>query len=112
MIYAKGFGVEELAGLAPLVAKAASHDKVSREILNGAGIALAETACAVAKRLKMENEHFTIFLVGGTFKAGRRLIDPLQMRIKQDCPNAKARLLKIEPASGALSLAVSKSQRP
>lgn len=108
MIYAEGFGVEDVAGLAPHVAKAASHDRVSREILNHSGIALAEAACAVAKRLKMKNEHFTIALVGGTFKAGRYLTDPFRKRVKQECRYAEVKLLKIEPARGALSLAVSK----
>ena len=111
MIYAKGFGVETIAGLAPHVAKAASYDKVSREILNGAGIALADSACAVAKRLKMRNDRFTIALVGGTFKAGKHLVDPLRRRIKQECPRAEVKSLRIEPARGALSLAVSELHR-
>ena len=111
MIYAEGFGVEDVAGLAPHVAKAASHDHVSRRILNHSGKALAEAACAVAKRLKMKNEHFTITLVGGTYKAGRYLIDPFRKRVKQECRYAEVKLLKIEPARGALSLAVSKRHR-
>ena len=111
MIYSKEFGVEDIAGLAPHVTQAASHDEVSKEILNDAGVALAGAACTVAKRLKMRNDHFTIALVGGTFKAGKRLVDPLRRRIAQECPNARVKRLKIEPASGALSLAISELRR-
>ena len=111
MIYSKEFGVEGIARLAPYVAEAAYHDQVSGEILKEAGIALAEAACTVAKRLKMRNAHFTIALVGGTFKAGKRLVDPLRRRIAQECPNARVKRLKVEPATGALSLAVSELRR-
>lgn len=110
-IYSKEFGVEDIAGLASIVAEAASHDRVSRKILNDAGIALAEAACTVAKRLKMTNDHFTIALVGGTFNAGKSLIDPLRRRIAQECPKARVKRLKIEPATGALSLAISELRR-
>jgi N-acetylglucosamine kinase-like BadF-type ATPase len=106
-IYSAEFGVDGIAGLTPLVSKLASSDKACRGILNDAGVSLAELACMVAKRLKMKNDAFTFFLVGGTFKAGRYLLQPFRARIKMEYPNAGIKIVKIEPALGAFSLAVS-----
>jgi N-acetylglucosamine kinase-like BadF-type ATPase len=106
-IYSAEFGVDGIAGLTPLVSKLASSDEVCRRILNDAGVSLAELACMVAKRLKMKNDAFTFFLVGGTFKAGRYLLQPFRARIKREYPNARIKIVKIEPALGAFSLAVS-----
>jgi N-acetylglucosamine kinase-like BadF-type ATPase len=106
IIYSQGFGAQDVASLAIDVARTARTDIVSRRILNNAGLALADAACAVATNLGMENESFIIALVGGTFKAGRHVINSFRKRIKQDCPCAEIELLQIEPARGALMLAV------
>lgn len=105
-IYSDGLGVDGVAGLTPLVSKLASTDKVSREILNKAGSSLAELACVVAKRLGITHDAFRVFLVGGTFKAGEYLLQPLRARIRRDCPHAKVEIMNTEPVLGALSLAV------
>ena len=106
LIYSTGFGADDIADLAKVVARAARDDRASREILKDAGIALAESACAVAKNLRMNRESFTIALVGGTFKGGRYVIDPFKRKVTQACPHAKVRLLTIEPAQGAIMLAL------
>lgn len=106
-IYSGKFGVDGVAGLAPLISKLAKSDRVCRSILNDAGISLAGLACVVAKRLKMNNDTFTFSLVGGTFKAGRYLLQPFRARIRKECSRAKIEIMKIEPALGAFSLAVS-----
>jgi N-acetylglucosamine kinase-like BadF-type ATPase len=106
-IYSGKFGVDGIAGLTPLVSKLASGDGVCRRILNDAGVSLAELACVVAKRLKMRHDAFTFSLVGGTFKAGRYLLQPFRARIKKEYSRAKIEIIKIEPAMGAFSLAVS-----
>lgn len=110
-IYSEEFGVEGIAAIAPIVAKAASRDTVSRKILNSAGVSLAGLACTVAKRLKMEHERFEIALVGGTFAAGKHLVGPLRRKVRAECPHADIRVLKSEPAKGALLLAISEIQR-
>ena len=110
-IYSKRFGVNGIAALTPLVSRSAASDKVCRGILNSAGVTLADLACVVAKRLRMTNEAFPIVLVGGTFKAGRYLLEPFQARIRKQCPRAKIEIMKIEPAQGAFSLAVSEFQK-
>jgi N-acetylglucosamine kinase-like BadF-type ATPase len=68
---------------------------------------LAELACIVAKRLKMEHDAFTLSLIGGTFKAGRHLLQPFRARIRKEYPNARIKIVKIEPVLGAFLLAVS-----
>jgi N-acetylglucosamine kinase len=111
MIYANGLSVEELAQFAPLVSRAASHDKVCREILNDAGVRLGELVCAVARQLKMTKDPITVATVGGNFKSGRYLLRPFTARIVEECRLATIRNLEIDPARGALSLAVSELQR-
>jgi N-acetylglucosamine kinase-like BadF-type ATPase len=106
VIYSENFEVEDIAGLAKVVAKAAEHDQVSRRILNNAGIALADSACAVASQLKMTDASFPIALVGGTFKAGSYVIDPFVKRVKRVCPHVQTRRLNVEPAKGAVMLAL------
>lgn len=104
-IYSNGLSVEEIARLAPLVSKAAARDQASREILNNAGVKLAELACAVARQLKTTKDSVPIAVVGGNFRSGRPLLRPFEARIKRECPRARIVKLKIEPAQGALALA-------
>jgi N-acetylglucosamine kinase-like BadF-type ATPase len=106
-IYSEKFGVDGIAGLTPLISKLAESDRVCRSILNDAGVSLAGLACVVARRLKMNHDTFTLSLVGGTFKAGRYLLQPFRARIMKECPRAKIEIMKIEPALGAFSFAVS-----
>jgi N-acetylglucosamine kinase-like BadF-type ATPase len=107
LIYANGVSVEEVARLASLVSRAASRDKACEEILNNAGITLAELACAVARRLRMTDDSFELATVGGSFKSGRHLLKPFTARIKSECPRARVIRLKVEPARGAFLLAAS-----
>jgi len=106
-VYSAKFGVDGIAGLTPLVSKLASSDEVCRRILNDAGVSLAGLSCIVAKRLRMKHDTFTFSLVGGTFKAGRYLLQPFRARIRKEYPNARIEIVKIEPVLGAFSLAVS-----
>jgi N-acetylglucosamine kinase-like BadF-type ATPase len=110
-IYSGKLGVDQIAALSPLVSASATTDKVSREILNKAGVTLAELACAVAKTLGMTHDTFPIVLVGGTFKSGRHLLQPLKARVRKECPRAKVKIMKVEPALGAFSIAVSELEK-
>jgi N-acetylglucosamine kinase-like BadF-type ATPase len=106
-IYSGKLGVDAIAALSPLVSASAPTDRVSREILSRAGVSLAELACAVARRLRMTLDVFPIVLVGGTYKSGRHLLQPLKARVRQECPRARVKIMTIEPALGAFSIAVS-----
>jgi N-acetylglucosamine kinase len=110
IIYANKLSVEEIARLAPLVSKAASHDKVCRRILNEAGTLLAELAITAARRLKMMNRPFELATVGGGFRSGRYLLEPFTSRVKDECPHARLVTLRDEPARGAYLIATKLAQ--
>ena len=110
-IYTKGWDVEKIASLAPLVSTAANSDTLCRDILKHAGTSLAELAVTAAKRLRMQNSEFPLAIVGGNFKSGRFLLRPFASKVKLDCPRAKIRMLDVEPAEGAFWLAA-KSNSP
>jgi N-acetylglucosamine kinase-like BadF-type ATPase len=114
LFYVDGMGVEQIARLAPIISKAASRDGACREILNNAGIRLAELACAVARRLDMTQDKVTIAVFGGNFKSGRNLLEPFEARIREECPHAHIIKPTIEPAQGAFALGVSllRKERP
>jgi N-acetylglucosamine kinase-like BadF-type ATPase len=110
-IYSGKLGVDEIAALSPLVSASAATDKICREILNQAGVTLAELACVVAKRLGMTHDAFPIVLVGGTYKSGRYLLQPLKARVRNECLRARVKIMKVEPALGAFSIAVSELKK-
>ena len=107
-VYAGDLTVEKIARLVPLVARAARTDIISRRILANAGIELGELACAVAQRLKMTNDYFTVGAVGGSFKSGHYIMRPFKSRIKEECPNARVVRLRVDPAQGSLAIALAK----
>lgn len=110
-IYSNGITVNEVAELARLVSAVAPHDKVCRQVLNEAGLALAELACTVARRLRMTRRRVLVAGVGGAFKAGPYLTVPFAKRIKEECPRANIVRPKVEPALGSFLLAVHELKR-
>jgi len=109
IIYSTRLTVDEIASLAHLVSKVAPHDDVSRKILKDSGTTLGELACVVAKRLKMNKNHFKVATIGGVFNAGEYLTRAFKQRVKQECPLAEIVWPKVEPAFGAFSLALQKA---
>jgi N-acetylglucosamine kinase-like BadF-type ATPase len=109
IISSDGLTVREIASLAHLVSKAAPYDRVSRMILQEAGTTLGELACIVAKQLKMNRNHIKVATVGGVFDAGECLTRAFKKRVKQECPLAEIIRPKVEPASGAFSLALQRA---
>lgn len=108
-IYVKGTNVTKIAGLAPLVVKAAkSGDDASLEILHRAGKELGLMATAVIRRLSMEREAFDVALTGGIFKAGDLVIEPVKNEILRVAPKARIIKSKNEPVMGAIFLAFEK----
>jgi N-acetylglucosamine kinase len=105
MIYSNRIGVEEIAELAPSVSKAASRDKVCRQILREAGASLAELACTVARRLKLTNTSFPLAMVGGGFRSGHYFVEPFTSIVRDECPRARLVGLEDEPARGAYLIA-------
>ena len=98
------------ASWAPVVFEAAYRgDSVAREIIAWSGNESGESACAVIRQLKIENEKFDIILVGSVFAGGELYIGPLRATIHRLAP--KARLVKLEapPVVGGVVLGMQKA---
>ena len=106
VIYSNRIGVEEIAELAPSVSKAASKDRVCRQILREAGASIAELASTAARRLKLTNTAFPLAMVGGVFRSGPYFVEPFTSRVRDECPQARLLRLEEEPARGAYLIAV------
>jgi N-acetylglucosamine kinase-like BadF-type ATPase len=105
-VYTAGFGVPQVAGLAPLVSQAAaSGDAVAREILCEAGRLLGNTVSAVVRGLGMSGEAFEVVLAGGVLRAERRVRDAVVAVLQQAAPRAQAIEPRHDAAFGAALLA-------
>jgi N-acetylglucosamine kinase-like BadF-type ATPase len=104
-VYERALPTYEIAALARVVQQAREMgDVVAIEILTEAAHELSVGARAVAKRLSFGRRQYAVVLAGGVFKACPSLaglvIDGL------DLPLARPTRLEVEPALGAVSLAL------
>jgi N-acetylglucosamine kinase-like BadF-type ATPase len=81
-------------------------DEVAIGILRGAANELESSALSVARRLRMVGQPFTFILAGGIFRAVPWLQEELHRRLPVASPRSGVRLLDIEPAAGAVTLAL------
>nr|XP_061811578.1 N-acetylmuramic acid/N-acetylglucosamine kinase-like [Nerophis lumbriciformis] len=100
---------QTIAELAPLVEQAASEgDTAAAELLDEAALHLARAARSVARQLKFDRP-FPVVFAGGAFRGcpslGERLCKVLEL------PSAEPRQLDVEPAVGAVYLALEKLQQ-
>jgi len=94
-----------VADLASLVETAcADGDEAAETLMDQASKHLAKAAKAVAGQLAFPN-HYPIVLSGGAFKACPSLV-PRITALLEDLPEAEVRLLDVEPAMGAVRLAL------
>jgi N-acetylglucosamine kinase len=110
LIYVNRIGVYEIARLVPMVSKAASRDKVCRDILKEAGRTLAELVCTAARELRLTRKQFTTYTTGGVFKSGPYLLNSFTSAIKKQCPRTRIVGLEIEPVKGSFWLAAELSK--
>jgi N-acetylglucosamine kinase len=104
-VYEKGLPKHRIAALAPLVQRARDEgDEVAAALVEGGARELALAARAVARQLDFGNAPFPVVLAGGAFKACPALVDLLVKQL--DLPAAQPRLLDVEPARGAVRLAL------
>jgi N-acetylglucosamine kinase len=104
-VYEKGLPKHHIAALAPLVQKARdAGDEVAGTLLEAGGRELAASARAVARQLALGHEPFKIVLAGGAFKACPGMMEPLARHLEM--PQASVDLLRAEPATGAVTLAL------
>jgi N-acetylglucosamine kinase-like BadF-type ATPase len=88
-----------------VVQAALEGDAVSHEILRHAGHELGLSAAAVARRLALCDREFELGLVGGAFKAGGLIVEPLRDVVLQSAPRARIFVSPRPPALGAARLA-------
>lgn len=102
--YAKQMPRTSVAELAVVVEEAANHgDRGAELLLDQAADHLVRAARAVARQLKF-SDPYPLILSGGTFRACPSL-EP-RVRNNLDLPNAIVRRLDVEPAHGAVLLAL------
>ena len=107
-IYYRDVRRHAIAGLAALVQGAAhAGDAVATEILSRAGAELATAAASVIGRLEMRGDVFPTILAGGIFRGVPSLARDVESRLSEVAPRSEVRLLEVEPAVGAVRLALS-----
>lgn len=104
-VYEKGLPKHHIAALASLVQKAFDErDPVAVGLVDEAGRELAVAARSVAVHLGLGGEPFPVVLAGGVFKGCPSVTDALVRQL--DLPGARPALLEVEPARGAVALAL------
>jgi N-acetylglucosamine kinase-like BadF-type ATPase len=104
-VYEKGLPKYRIAALAGLVQ--AAHDEgdaAAVELIDAAGRELGLAARSVARQLALGDEPYPVVLAGGVFKGCPSVIDSLTRQL--ELPNARPARLTVEPARGAVALAL------
>ncbi len=105
LVYEKGMPKYQVAALAPLVQRArAEGDVASTQILAEGARELALAARSVARQLGFAADPFPVVLAGGAFRACPALAKLVEAAL--DLAGARPRLLQVEPARGAVTLAL------
>ena len=105
-IYAPNMKHERIAGFARVVIETAKEgDETARELITNAGEELGTLAVAVIKQLKMEKERFQIAFVGGVFKAGELVKEPMLKAARKVAPKAYLAPPQLDPATAATRMA-------
>lgn len=106
-IYYRDLHRQAIAGLAALVQRASdAGDAVAAQILTRAGAELAAAAASVITRLGMRGEMFPTVLAGGIFRGVPWLVNDVTARMSEVAPRTQVRVLDVEPAVGAVRLAL------
>jgi N-acetylglucosamine kinase-like BadF-type ATPase len=106
-IYVRGLHRYAIASIAPVVQRAADRgDAVAGEIIERAAAELASAAASVITRLGMRGDSFPTILSGGVFRGLPSLIGKVGLRLAEIAPRSDVRQLTVEPAVGAVTLAL------
>jgi N-acetylglucosamine kinase-like BadF-type ATPase len=107
VIYDRGLQRNAIAGLAGVVQSATeAGDAVAGEILDRAANELGAAAASVVTRLGMRGDVFPTILAGGIFKGIPSLATNVTTRLAEVAPRSEVRRLEVEPAQGAVTLAL------
>ena len=106
-VYDRGLQRQAIAALGAVVERRAPKgDVVAAEILRNAGEELTRAAASVIERLEMRGEAFRTVLAGGMFRVIPWLADDVTQRLAEVAPRAECPRLEVEPAMGAVHLAL------
>jgi N-acetylglucosamine kinase-like BadF-type ATPase len=109
-LYGEGQRPGVIAELAKVVGAAADEgDAIALQIVESGGQALVAGAETVAGRLGLLDEVCTFVLSGGMFKGVPRLADEVTRGLVGLSPRAEVRSLEVEPAAGAVRLALAEA---
>jgi N-acetylglucosamine kinase-like BadF-type ATPase len=107
-IYYRDVHRHTIAGIAGLVQRATDErDAIAAEILRRAGGELASAAASVIGRLQMRGDAFPTVLAGGIFRGIPWLAGDITKRLSEIAPRTQVHRLEVEPAVGAVRLALS-----
>jgi N-acetylglucosamine kinase-like BadF-type ATPase len=106
-VYDHGLPRRSIAGIASVVQRAVdAGDAVASDILDRAAAELAAAAASVINRLNMRGDEFRIVLAGGIFNGIPALVPNVSGRLPEIAPRSHVKLLDVEPAMGAVRLAL------
>jgi N-acetylglucosamine kinase-like BadF-type ATPase len=106
-VYDRGMQRQAMSSIAGVVQSAAdSGDAVAGEILGRAAGELAAAASSVISRLEMRGDVFPTVLAGGVLRGIPSLAAEVSLRIAEVAPRTEVRPLGVEPAAGAVTLAL------
>jgi glucosamine kinase len=99
-----------VAGLSGVVQRATdAGDVVARQILSGAADELALAVRSVATRLEMRGLQFPLVLSGSLFRVVPTLLSDVLVRLAEVAPRSQPKVLDVEPAMGAVRLALAEA---
>ena len=106
-VYDRGLQRQAIAAIGLVVERArADGDMTAAEILTKAGEELTRAAASVITRLEMRGQAFGTVLAGGMFRVIPWLAENVTERLAEVAPRTTATTLTVEPAVGAVHLAV------
>lgn len=110
-VYERPVRHHTLAQLARVVQQARDEgDEVATQILEQAAHELVRSARSVVERLQMREEAIRFVLAGGVFTGVPWLAEELSRRLSGIAPRGQVRRLEVEPAIGAVRLALAEAR--
>ncbi len=107
VVYRRGWGVKEIASLAPVVDNAAVNgDEVAKRIIDEGVQELVTATKVVVKDLNLVEDGFEIVTVGSVWGAKSNIREKFIASISAEFGNARVILPRHEPAYGACLLAL------
>ena len=109
-VYDRQLPHHALAQIARLVQQARDEgDEVATQILEQAAHELVRAARSVVERLSMQREAVQFVLAGGVFTGVPWLAEELKRRLPATAPRGQVKRLEVEPAMGAVRLALAEA---